>query len=452
MPGSFFQRALAPLLALGLLGLGPLGCAREQGCTEEQAKSAIVALFESLYFFNDEPDQAAKYPGFDVSAYADMGAVLDVLRYLPDQFDRDFSYVTSPAAEEQFLATGTYSGFGMMLDDRTEGELWLRGVFAGSPAAAAGLARGDQILEIEGSPIADLEADGGVGEALGPDRSGVTRSFLVRPGDGGPDRTVVMTTTIVSIDAVPLHDIFEVDGEPVGYLLFHSFIETAVPDLIAAFEDFQVAGITRLVIDVRYNGGGLLGLAATINDILGGWGPDTPSGGPGNVGQVQYRIRFNADNSARERDETFYADDLALPVETLVFITTEDTASASELLINALGPYRDVYVVGEQTYGKPVGQEARDFCGGSLRLRLVTFELVNALDEGGYFDGLPVDCEAADDLGEPLGSEAEASLATALTVATTGSCPAPPMAGRAEPARQRPSTLGPGAVPWLAAY
>jgi C-terminal processing protease CtpA/Prc len=446
------HRLLIALLAVTLLGLGQLGCGRNDGCTEEQAKGSIVSLFEALYLFNDEPAQAAKYAGFDLALYPDVAAVLDELRYLPDEFDRGFSYLTSPAAEERFLANGTYFGFGFMLDDRSEGELWLRGVFEGSPAAAAGLERGDQILEIDGRSIAELEAGSGVGEALGPSQAGVLRTFLVRPVSGGADRSVALTTGVVAIEAVPLHDIFDVDGEAVGYLLFHSFIEPAVPGLIDAFEDFQAAGITRLVIDVRYNGGGLLRLAATINDILGSWAPDVAMGGAGNVGQVQYTVRFNSDNASRDRDETLYADDLALTLDTIVFITSDETASASELLINALEPYRDVYVVGQPTYGKPVGQEARDFCGGQLRLRLVSFELVNADGEGGYFDGLPVDCEAADDLGAPLGSELEASLATALEVATTGACPAAPMPALAAPALHVPSALGPGAVPWLAAF
>jgi C-terminal processing protease CtpA/Prc len=446
------HRTLLALLAVALLGVGQLGCARDDGCSDEQARQSIVSLFEALYLFNDEPAQAAKYVGLDPALFDDTEAVLDELRYLPDEFDRGFSYLTTPAAEEQFLANGTYFGFGLMLDDRIEDELWVRGVFTQSPAAVAGLGRGDRILEIDGRTIAELEAIGGVGQALGPSESGVTRSFLVRPASGGADQTVPLTTSVVVIDAVPLHDVFDVDGEQVGYLLFHSFIDTAVPGLIAAFEDFQAAGITRLVIDVRYNGGGLLSLAASINDILGGWAPDVAMGGPGNVGQVQYRFRFNSDNADRERDETFYADDLALPLETIVFITSDETASASELLINALGPYRDVYVVGQRTYGKPVGQEARDFCGGSMRLRLVSFELVNVNEEGGYFEGLPVDCEAADDLGAPLGSDLEASLATALAVATTGTCPPAPMPVRQEPAVRAPSTLGPGAVPWLATY
>ena len=129
-----------------------------------------------------------------------------------------------------------------------------------------------------------------------------------------------------------------------------------------------------------------------------------------------------------------------------------ETASASELVINALDPYPDldVQVVGSTTAGKPVGQVALDYCGGAYRLRLVAFELINFEGEGGYFGGIDPTCPAADDLSQPLGDAAEDSLATALEVAATGDCPAPAAAraAGAAPARH----LGPSPVPWLNAW
>jgi carboxyl-terminal processing protease len=71
-------------------------------------------------------------------------------------------------------------------------------------------------------------------------------------------------------------------------------------------------------------------------------------------------------------------------------------------------------LVGSATYGKPVGQFAFDFCNNDYRLRAVTFKSVNADGEGEYYGGLPVDCQAEDDLSFPLGDENEASFAAAL--------------------------------------
>jgi hypothetical protein len=87
----------------------------------------------------------------------------------------------------------------------------------------------------------------------------------------------------------------------------------------------------------------------------------------------------------------------SLRVERLVVIATRASASASELLINGLTPFLPVVIVGDRTYGKPVGQCGLPFCDKVFAP--VAFSMVNARGEGDYFDGLPVDCAAADDTG-----------------------------------------------------
>lgn len=79
-------------------------------------------------------------------------------------------------------------------------------------------------------------------------------------------------------------------------------------------------------------------------------------------------------------------------------------------------------MVGDTTFGKPVGQYGFDFCGNTLFP--VAFETLNANFEGEYFDGLVVDCPADDDLFSELGNVTESSLAEALNYLDTGSCSA----------------------------
>ena len=79
-------------------------------------------------------------------------------------------------------------------------------------------------------------------------------------------------------------------------------------------------------------------------------------------------------------------------------------------------------IVGDTTFGKPVGQVGIQFCDKILRA--TAFETVNALDQGDYFDGLPVDCPAADDLTEIVGVATDPSLVSALAYLETGACPA----------------------------
>jgi hypothetical protein len=101
-------------------------------------------------------------------------------------------------------------------------------------------------------------------------------------------------------------------------------------------------------------------------------------------------------------------------------ITTPSSASASELVINALRPFIPVVVIGDRTYGKPVGQYQVDFCDKTLAP--VSFSLRNANGEGDFFEGFPPDCPAADDIEHDLGNAEEASLREALTFAATGAC------------------------------
>ena len=110
-------------------------------------------------------------------------------------------------------------------------------------------------------------------------------------------------------------------------------------------------------------------------------------------------------------------------------IGTRSTASASELVTNAMLPYvasGRIALVGANTSGKPVGQFAFDLADCDLRIRAVTFQTLNANDEGDYFTGLasvmPNTCRANDDFTRPLGDPAEASIATALDFLAGRSC------------------------------
>ena len=101
-------------------------------------------------------------------------------------------------------------------------------------------------------------------------------------------------------------------------------------------------------------------------------------------------------------------------------IGTRATASASELVVNALRPFMPVILVGDRTYGKPVGQYQFEFCDKVLAP--VSFTLRNANGQGDFFDGFAPDCSAADDISRQLGDTQEASLREALTVIDIGKC------------------------------
>jgi hypothetical protein len=131
----------------------------------------------------------------------------------------------------------------------------------------------------------------------------------------------------------------------------------------------------------------------------------------------------------------------------IAFLTTGGTASASEINVNSMIPWVEVAIVGANTLGKPVGQDAFDLSTCQDRLRLVTFKTVNADGNGDYYGGLagsvPFACAADDRVAEPLGSASENMVATALGWLNTGACT--PMA--AALAREKTGAGGQSAYP-----
>ena len=128
----------------------------------------------------------------------------------------------------------------------------------------------------------------------------------------------------------------------------------------------------------------------------------------------------NTRNAFRNEITRFDVREHALPLDRVVVITTGASASASELVINALRPFIPVVTVGGATYGKPVGQYGFTMCDKVVYP--VAFSLRNALGQGDFFGGIAADCPALDDPAHQLGDPEEASLAEALTVVRTGAC------------------------------
>ncbi len=216
-------------------------------------------------------------------------------------------------------------------------------------------------------------------------------------------------------DRVSLTQIVEVDGRKVGYLFFRNFVRPSEAALNEAFTALKAAGATELVLDLRYNGGGLVDVAVQLASLIGG--ARTSS-------QVMINWAFNDRIAASSNRVTRFLETppQTLNLQRLVVITTRASASASELIINSLRPYLPVTVVGDTTYGKPVGQYSFTFC--EKVLVPVVFSLKNVNNEGDFFTGIPADCAAGDDLAHQLGDPAEASYAEALTVIRTGACSA----------------------------
>jgi C-terminal processing protease CtpA/Prc len=336
--------------------------------------------------------------------------------------DRFFTYITSIAEENAFFSSGASAGFGVRLSyDTVNRRLFVMEAFENAPALAAGIDRGTEITAIGTTTanlvsVSSLFASGGaqaVADALGPSTAGTTRVLRIITG-GAPARDVSVTKATFDLTPVSSRygaQIIQSDGRSIGYINLRTFISSADTQLRTAFANFRTNNVTELVIDFRYNGGGLVSTANLMGDLMGRNQPTTA---------IFSRTDFRPEKAAENDIKYFAAQVQSIAPTKIAFIGTGSSASASELVINSMRPYlgNNVALIGSNTFGKPVGQIALDRSACDDRLRVVAFATGNANSQSDYYDGLApkmsVTCRAADDIGFPLGDPREASMRTAI--------------------------------------
>ena len=355
-----------------------------------------------------------------------------------------FSFLRTQQEEQEFLeGVGELFGFSYRFVDEAATDFRIVRVLSGSPAEAGGLARGQRILSLNGRNVTEIAGNEGISTFFG---SISTVEFEIeRPGD---NEFTTITKAVVTIQPVAQWRLID-RGEgipPVGYLQLDTFIDSANPAFDEAFAAFLDAGANGVILDLRYNGGGLVRTAELLGDYLGGRVA---------AGLIFSRTEYNTDRTNENRETLFSLLGNSVSLSQLVVIATRGTASASELVTNSMIPHVDVTIVGDNTFGKPVGQEGFPFCDKIMRP--ITFRLANADGYGDYFDGLPVDCAAPDDLSTEIGADDDPNVVAAMSVLNTGACPAVAtaegqFAPQFRPTYQQPDRRGPPAREYLDAF
>jgi C-terminal processing protease CtpA/Prc len=410
----------------GTSGGAPTPTPTTSGCSLTDRQNWAFAVLNEWYLFPETlPASLSPAPYASVSAYID--ALTATAR--AQGRDRYFTYITSIAEENAFYNSGSSAGFGVRLSyDTIAKRVFVAEAFEAAPALAAGIDRGTEILAI-GTTAADLQtvnailtASGtqGITDALGPTTAGTTR--VLRVTDAGGTRNLTVSKADYSLDPVSNRygaKIITEAGRQYGYVNLRTFISTADPDLRAAFASFRAAGVTDVIVDFRYNGGGLVSIAELIGDLLGR---------NRTTSEVLDFTTFRASKSSNNETRYFQPQAQSIAPTRIAFIGTGGTASASELVINSQIPYlhANAALIGSNTYGKPVGQVAIDRTACDDRLRVIAFATENANHQGNYFNGLAgtveASCQAADDLTHPLGDPLEASTRSAIDFLAGRSC------------------------------
>ncbi len=389
-------------------------------CSIDTQKQFVLDNMYFWYLWNDDLPR-----GLDIDDFETPQELLAFLStFSPDDGSGQpvdkFSFLTSATSDQAFFGEGRFEGFGFSYRVVAPNVLRFTRVFADGPAGAAGFARGQQIVALDGRPIADVLAAEGINAAL----DNPTVEFTLRPVGGNPDGSddlppVSVTKDIVTIDPVPQWRVIDgLGGRKIGYIEFYTFISTAEPEFATIFQEFATQSVDRVIIDMRYNGGGLVRTAELLGDYLGGLVARN---------EVFSETRFNNDRSSNNSSEFFEPLANSLNLNEFVVIASRGTASASELVANGLGPHVNVTIVGDNTFGKPVGQIGLELEGCDVLLRPTSFQTVNSDGFGDYFGGLPVEpgCEAEDDLDVPVGSANDPNFATALYYLENSACPPP---------------------------
>jgi C-terminal processing protease CtpA/Prc len=376
-------------------------------------KNAIYSSMKEWYFWNQELPATV-----DFSKSNSNDEFLDQISFKP--LDR-FSYLTTTEAfNNSFVGRNAGHGFGFAFD--ASEKLFLTFVFDESPAGKDGWERGWEITQINGKPISEYKtSSGGYDFKLGTTDPGVTNTFTFKLPDGTSTTRTNVKAEYQS-NSVLHQDVFEAGNKKVGYWAYQSFKATAgltptrSSEVQSSMEYFQSKGIQELIIDLRYNGGGSVAVAEQICNYLIQ---------ASNTNKLMYTNKLNSLKTSQNSSKNFTKIG-NLNLSRVIFITSRSSASASELIINSLDPYMDLVLIGDNTFGKPVGsfplsRYNRTLVENNVELVPITFATANAEGKAEFFDGFPANFRVGDTPQFAWGDKRDMRLAAALQFIENGS-------------------------------
>lgn len=376
--------------------------------TQNSQNQALWNYLQEDYFWNSQLDLST-----DPTQFASLSDLLADVRKTVE-LDR-FSFAMTEQEYQDNYINAKFFGYGVGFSfNEDKSALKVRYVFDSSNAAKIGLTRGSVITSLNGKTIKDSVADGTYESdaTWGPNEDGYVLP-VTWTDTNGLERSGEMSRSDTQKNTVMATEVYQTNMGKAGYLVFNSFVERSAEDLDVAFDFFKQEDISELVLDLRYNGGGYISIAKQLASQIGGRNV---------LGQKMLSYIYNNNNSSSNYDLLFDLGDgkEQLNLSRVVILTTQATASASEMVANALTPYIDVQVVGSRSYGKPVGMNINKLC--DHRIFAINFQTTNASGYGDYFDGLPVDCAAEDTIEHNWGDQRDPLLKEALYLIDNNSC------------------------------
>lgn len=297
-------------------------------------------------------------------------------------------------------------------------------VLPGSPADQAGLKRGDIISKVNGQAITVDNYQ----SLLFGDTSTYTFGLAQASNQSivDTDVTKTLTTAVFQENPVFLDSVYTVGSKTIGYLVYNQFVPapngsngTEYDDQVdAIFSKFKAQGVNEMILDLRYNPGGYTSSSANLASLIGK-GVD--------ASKLYFREEWNATITpylTKQYGSDFFlqkfstkAQNIGGNLSRLIVLTTDWTASSSELVINGLRPYMPVTTIGTTTVGKNVGSITITDDSGQIKwgMQPIVFKSYNSLSQSDYSSGFTPSVEVKEPITlYPLGDTREALLNAAL--------------------------------------
>ncbi len=394
--------------------------------TENSAFTAVTAASvgtrqKLLAHMEDRYLWYQNLPELDLSSdkYADLRELLEDLKKQPE--DR-FSTLVNAVTQQQRLNQGLSGSYGLRfavrenLDPSDDSvDLRIASVDDFGSVALAGIQRGDRIIGAQGVPIDDLGYEGFL-DIFAEPGLGVRRTLQIRHPDGR-EQSYVITRTEHELNPVRKQTVFTHPdtGRQVGYVLIEEFIRLTSDQLAQYRADYSWLGLDDLIIDLRYNGGGLVSASRDLASSIYGQSQS---------GDVYTTLRRNDKHDDENYSYLYRRYDNAFDSFSRVFIlTTGSTCSASEEVINGLKPFIEVITIGSVTCGKPYASRSYNLVPDLINVNVLDSRSVNALGEGDFDTGFTPTCEATDDPTLPYTDPEESLVSVALYYAEYNRCP-----------------------------
>lgn len=396
-----------------------------------EIKRFIWRAMNNIYLYKDEVPQLGDdyfQSEAELDEYLQSFSSPEELFYqgLVAQGKDDFSFLADnyPQLEKSLDGITVSNGmqFGLIRYTSNSSEVlgYVRYVLPNTSAEEKGIERGDLFNTVDGQQLTVENFS----RLLEP--STYTIGLAKIEGDviSPIGESVTLQKREYTANPVYLAKVIETEGGKIGYLVYNGFRDNFDGVLNETFGMFKAAGITDLIVDLRYNSGGSVETAVDLGSMITGQFK----------GEVFYKEQWNNDYQEYFEENNPEAlvnrfDDQintgtrinSLGLNRVYVITTLRTASASELLINGLEPYIDVIQVGERTTGKFQASvtmyDSHDFKrrganpGHTYAVQPLIYKTVNANGKTDYFNGLQPDVELAEnvrnlgiigDINEPL--------------------------------------------------